>query len=161
MKRNLLYIFFLSLTILSCTDRKKIRLHGFNNFKGVVLGDSVVNNNVRDLSAMLDLVQGGDREKVTIKGRVDNVAKDGANWLTIKLPNNDLMKVNFEDNNFSVPKDIKGKTVVLKGMAKADVLNIAQQKEIAQQIGLSKNAIDSIKSPKRIISFDAKGMVIL
>ena len=46
-------------------------------------------------------------------------------------------------------------------MAKADVLNVVQQKDIAQQIGLSKEEIDSIKAPKRMISFDAKGMVVL
>ncbi|MBC7654853.1 MAG: DUF4920 domain-containing protein [Oligoflexus sp.] len=161
MKINLLYILILSLAILSCNNREKIRLHGSTNIKGTVFGDSVMDNNVRELSSMLDLVQGGDREKVTVKGLVDNVAKDAGNWLTIKLPNKDLMKVNFEDSNFSVPKDIMGKTVVLKGMAKADVLNVDQQKEIAQQIGSSKEEIDSIKAPKRIISFDAIGMVVL
>lgn len=161
MKINLLYILILSLTIVSCNNRKKIRLHGSTNIKGTVFGDSILDNNVRELSAMLDLVKGGDREKVTVKGVVDNVAKDDGNWLTIKLPNKDIMKVNFEDSDFSVPKDIKDKTVILKGMAKADVLSVNQQKEIAYQIGSSKEEINSIKAPKRMISFDAKGMVVL
>jgi len=161
MKISLLYIFILSLTIISCNNRKKIQLHGSTNIKGTVFGDSIMDNNVRELSDMLDLVKGGDREKLTVKGVVDNLAKDDGKWLTIKLPNKDLMKVSFEDNNFTIPKDIKGKTVVLKGLAKADVLNIDQQKEIARQIGLSKKEIDSIKAPKRMISFETKGMVIL
>lgn len=161
MKINLLYILILSVTIISCNRREKIHLHGSTNIKGTGYGDSIQDNSIRKLSTMLDLVQGGDREKVTIKGVVENIAEDNGNWLTIKLPNKEIMKVNFEDSNFSVPKNIKGKTVILKGMAKADVLNVVQQKDIAQQIGLSKEEIDSIKAPKRMISFDAKGMVVL
>ncbi len=161
MKINLLYILLLCFTIISCNRREKIRLHGSTPIKGEVFGDSVSNNNIRELSTMLDLVQGGDREKVIVKGLVANVSKKEGNWLTIKLPNGDFMKVNFDDSNFTVPQDIKGKTVVLKGMAKADILNIDQQKNLAEEIGSTKEVLDSIKAPKRVISFDAKSMVVL
>ncbi|MBK0383126.1 DUF4920 domain-containing protein [Pedobacter sp. SD-b] len=161
MKINILSLLLLALLATSCVNREKVRLRGAQNIKGTVYGDSILDNNVRELSTLLDLVHGGEREKVTVKGVVNNVCNKDGNWVTIKLPNNDLMKVNFEEGKFKIPNSTKGKTVVIKGMAKTDIFSEDQQKQLAQEIDAPEKEIAKIKGPKRMISFDAIGMVVL
>ncbi len=161
MKKSILYILFLSLSWGACTSSIKTELHGPQTFKGAVYGDSVLDNNVRDIEGLVAIMQHKPSMKLKVKGVVEDVCKKEGCWVTMKLPNGENMRVTFKDYAFFVPKDIKGREIVIEGIAKTDSVSIEEQRHFAEDSGLSKTEIQKITTAKVILAFEAKGIVIL
>ncbi len=160
MKNLYLYLLIVSIGFAACGSPQKTELHGPHTVKGMVFGDSVFDNNIRDVDAMLVMMQKNSSMKLTVKGVIEDVCKDKGCWLTMKLPSGETMRVTFKDYGFFVPKNIKGKEVIIDGVAKIDSISIEMQRHYAKDSGSSQAEIDKITAVKKVLAFEAKGVVI-
>ena len=71
------------------------------------------------------------------------------------------MRITFKDYAFFMPKDIVGKTVVMDGNAIVETISVADQRHYAEDGGMSKAEIEKITEPKRELTFEAAGVLIL
>jgi hypothetical protein len=104
----------------------------------------------------------GSRDSVAVQvtGQVREVCQVKGCWMDVQLTDNTVMKVRFKDYAFFVPKDLKGKTVVLNGKAYKQIISVADQRHYAQDAGKSAAAIQAIKAPKQSITYTASGVVL-
>lgn len=161
MKKLILHIIPIILLFTACSQGKKTVLRGPQTLKGLVFGDSVLDNNIRDVDALYAMMQKNPTMKLKVKGVVDDVCKQKGCWLTMKLPNGETMRITFKNYSFFMPKDIKGKEIVVDGVAKVDSISVADQRHYAEDSGLSKEYIDKITAAKQELAFEAKGAVVL
>ena len=125
-----------------------------------IYGQSVTPGNSVAASAIPSLLASKDSVALKVTGQVQNVCQAKGCWMDVKLTDNSVMKVKFKDYGFFVPKDIKGKTVVIKGMAYKEEISVADQRHYAQDAGKSAAEIKSINQPKQSITFKADGVLI-
>lgn len=111
----------------------------------------------QDLPGVLD---NHDSLQVQVSGQVREVCQAKGCWMDIALPNNTVMKVRFKDYAFFVPKDLKGKTVVLQGQARKQTVSVAEQRHYARDAGKPEAVIQAITKPKQSITYTATGVVV-
>ena len=102
-------------------------------------------------------------EEVVLKGKVEAVCQMKGCWMNIvsdKNQDNGTM-VKFKDYGFFVPKDISGRTVIMKGKAYTEVTSVDELKHLAEDAGKSKDEIAAITAPKEEVKFLATGVILL
>lgn len=161
MKRLILSIVTASL-LAACGSKPQTRLQAIEYVKGTaVYGDSVKNENVIDYQAIPTAMKHEDEMDLKIKGLVSEVCNKKGCWLSMKLENGQEMRVTFKDARISVPANLKGKEVILDGLAYVDTISIEKQKHYAEDAGKAPEDIAKITSPKRELAFQATGLVVL
>jgi hypothetical protein len=95
-----------------------------------------------------------------VKGKVIEVCKKKGCWMTLDIGNNQTMRVTFKDYGFFVPKDCNGKEMVVEGVAKKEVTDVAALKHYAEDAGKNKEEIAKITKPKEEYTFEAKGVIL-
>lgn len=146
----------------SCTTKPKTKLKAVKNIKGTaVYGDSVKNDNVIELGAMLTAMKNETKMDMKVKGRVNEVCTKKGCWMIMKLSNGDNMRITFKDYNLFVPKTLKGKEVILDGFAYSDTTSVEEQQHYAEDAGKTAMEIAKITTPKIQLAFQASGVVVL
>ena len=102
----------------------------------------------------------GETEEIKVKGTIKEVCQAKGCWMTLDLGSDELMRVKFKDYGFFVPKDAAGKTAIIQGVAKKEIVGIDELKHLAEDAGKSEKEINSIKEPKEEITFVASGVII-
>lgn len=104
-----------------------------------------------------------DSLAVKVTGKVSAVCQKKGCWMTLvsDQPGQPEMRVTFKDYAFFMPKNLAGKHVVVDGFAYIDVTSVADLRHYAADAGKSKAEIEAIKEPKRELSFEAAGVLIL
>lgn len=105
-------------------------------------------------------MQGKPEMEIKIIGNVDEVCQVKGCWMTIVKEDGSSMRVTFKDYGFFVPKDIAGKTAVLKGKAYTKVTTVAELQHYAEDGGKSKEEIEKITEDKKELAFEAEGVII-
>ena len=59
-----------------------------------------------------------------------------------------------------MPKDIKGKEVIVNGLAFVEEMSVKDQKHYAKDGGKSEAEIAEITSPKKTLGFEADGVLL-
>ena len=103
-----------------------------------------------------------DKKELTakLKGKVIEVCKKKGCWMTLDIGNNQTMRVTFKDYGFFVPKDCNGKEMVIEGVAKKEVTDVAALKHYAEDAGKSKEEIAKITKSKEEYTFEATGVIL-
>lgn len=158
MKISILVILIVA-SLASCNP-EPTKLSAQENVKGLVYGDSVMNDNVIELTALSTAMGEEDRLDLKVKGKVDHVYP-AKHWLAMKLNNGEEMLISFEDSTLKVPATLKGKEVILDGYAYSDTLSIDDQIAYAQEAGKTPEEVAKITTPKISVLFKAKGLVVL
>lgn len=112
---------------------------------------------VKKLPAQLE---DGDELDIKVKGKITEVCQNKGCWMTLDLGNNELMRVKFKDYGFFVPKDAAGKTAIVEGVAKKEIVGVDELKHIAEDAGKSQKEIDAITESTEDLTFVAKGVII-
>lgn len=104
----------------------------------------------------------GDKDSIDVKleAKIITVCKKKGCWMDLDLENGETMKVRFKDYEFFVPKDADGKTAILEGRAKKDVLDVATLRHYAEDAGKSADEIAAITEDEKAYSFEAVGVII-
>ena len=97
---------------------------------------------------------------IKVKGTITEVCQAKGCWMTIDLGDDELMRVKFKDYGFFVPKDAAGKTAIIQGVAKNEMVGVDELKHLAKDAGKSEKEIIAIDKPKEELTFVAEGVII-
>lgn len=159
--KKILPLLFLAGALAACNPQTTTELRATDNLKGKVYGDSIKDANIIDLSAISTAMRDESKMNMTIRGKVNEVCEKKGCWLIMKLSNGDDMRVTFKDYKIFLPKDVTGKEVVLDGFVYSDTTSVEKQRHYAEDAGKSAAEIAKITTPKKELSFEAKGVVVM
>lgn len=74
---------------------------------------------------------------------------------------NPEMMVRFKDYGFFMPMDIEGRTVILDGYAKKDIISVDELRHYAEDANKSAEEIAAITEPEEELGFLAHGVILL
>ena len=97
---------------------------------------------------------------IKVKGTITEVCQAKGCWMTIDLGDDELMRVKFKDYGFFVPKDAAGKTAIIQGVAKNEIIGVDELRHLAKDAGKSEKEIIAIDKPKEELTFVAEGVII-
>jgi hypothetical protein len=100
-------------------------------------------------------------ENIVVKGLVTDVCLKKGCWLTIKTEDGAAFFVKRKDYGFFVPTALKGKNVVLEGVAEKKITSVNELKHYAKDAKKTKAEIDAITAPKEEISFLSDGIKVV
>lgn len=126
-------------------------------------GEKIKAANAITYDQMLERIEGKDRLKTKVKGKVLSVCQVKGCWMNIVSTDSkkEPMFVKFKDYAFFMPKDIAGKEVIMEGEAFYETTTVDELKHYAEDEGLSQDKIDAIKEPKKELKFLANGVIVL
>lgn len=160
--KKILPILFVAAFLAACNSQPTTELRAPEYVKGTaVYGDSIQDINVIDLTAISTAMQDRSKMDMKVRGIVNEVCKKKGCWMIMKLNNGDDMRVTFKDYKIFVPKDLAGKEVILEGFAFTDTTSVEDQRHYARDGGRSAAEIAKITTPKKELSFEAKGVVVM
>jgi hypothetical protein len=81
-------------------------------------------------------------------------------WMKLDLGNNETMRVTFKDYGFFVPKDAKGREVVIEGVALKSLTPVDELQHYAKDAGKTAEEIAAITEPVQELSFEAVGVLM-
>ena len=105
-------------------------------------------------------LEGAESIDIKVKGVITEVCQAKGCWMTMDVGDDELMRVKFKDYGFFVPKDAAGKTVIIQGVAKKEIVGVDELKHLAEDAGKSEKQINSITEPKEELTFLAEGVII-
>lgn len=166
MKRNGLFFYLLLLVVAACHSPKTTQ--GSASAEPAThdatasdrqFGDPVTAAGAISYAELVSRMQAGDTLAVKVKGTVEAVCQMKGCWMNMAgtVP----MMVRFKDYGFFVPKDISGREVVLDGKAYYKVVPVDELRHYAEDAGKSEAEIAAITEPKRELSFEATGVLLL
>ena len=98
--------------------------------------------------------------QATVKADITSVCQAEGCWMKVDKGDGTSMMVRMKNHDFTVPKDISGKTAVFTGTASVKTTSVDMLKHYAQDEGKSKEYIESIKEPLTELTFEATGVTI-
>jgi hypothetical protein len=104
---------------------------------------------------------GADSLTAKVKGTVSSVCQKKGCWMTMDLGHGQSMRITFKDYGFFVPKDCAGRTTIIEGVARKQVISVEEQRHYAEDEGKSAAEIEMITQPKTEITFEARGVLLL
>lgn len=130
-----------------------------SNFGEKVTADKPIS--VQQLVMILRNKQEGEKKvDVKLKGEVTDVCTAEGCWIKIKSGDSKMM-VKMKDHKFLVPVVLNGKTIVIDGIAEEKITSVEMLKHYAEDAGKSKDEIAAITQPKKEITIQAKGILVL
>ncbi|MEP7239137.1 MAG: DUF4920 domain-containing protein [Ferruginibacter sp.] len=97
---------------------------------------------------------------IKVTGKVQEVCKMEGCWLRMETADGSML-IKMKDHKFLVPLSMNGKTIVAEGVATLKETSVEMLKHYAEDAGKSKEEIAAIKEPKKEITIEAKGILVL
>lgn len=127
---------------------------------GMTFGAKVTADGAVDINDLNAALKGKESVDIKIKGKVVEVCQKEGCWIKMETKDGTLM-VKMNDHAFLVPIDMNSKTIVVEGNAKMKTTSVSELKHYAEDAGKSKEEIAKIKEPKKEVSFNALGILVL
>lgn len=127
---------------------------------GMTFGKKTTAKGAISVNELASKLTGAEPVEVKVSGKVKEVCKAEGCWLKMETANGDMM-IKMKDHAFLVPLSMNGKTIVVDGTATLKETSVEMLKHYAEDGGKSKAEIDAIKEPKKEISIQAKGILVL
>lgn len=105
-------------------------------------------------------LKSADSLNIKVKGVVVEVCQSKGCWMTIDMGEDETMRVKFKDYGFFVPKDAAGKTAIMHGVVKKEMISVEELQHLAEDGGKSKEEIAKITEPQEELTFMADGVII-
>lgn len=100
----------------------------------------------------------GDTLQTAFRAEVLEVCQAKGCWMRLALPEDQQVMVRFRDYGFFVPKDLAGNTVLVEGLAFISEVSEEERRHLAEDAGLSGEALAAVKGPTREYGFEATGV---
>ncbi|OWY25042.1 DUF4920 domain-containing protein [Sphingobacteriales bacterium UPWRP_1] len=125
-------------------------------------GEKIDETGVMPLADMLGKMKESNSAELEAKvsGTVTGVCQVKGCWMTLQTPDGEDMRVTFKDYGFFMPKDISGKNIVMRGIAKIDTTSVADLRHYAEDAGKSEAEIAQITQPEIAVTFVADGVIL-
>ena len=127
---------------------------------GMAFGEKITADNAIPVNDLVAKLQSTNTIDVKVTGKVVEVCKAEGCWLRMETANGPMM-IKMKDHKFLVPLAMNGKTIVVDGTAKLKETSVDMLKHYAEDAGKSKEEIAAIKEPKKEITMQAKGILVL
>jgi hypothetical protein len=114
-------------------------------------------------AAQLPVLLNTDTAKMPLKVKAKVLAvcpKKGC-WMQLQVNDSTTAFVKMKNYGFFVPTDIKGKTIVLEGLAYNQTTSVAELRHYAEDAKKPQTEIDAITQPLREIRFTANGILVV
>jgi hypothetical protein len=98
--------------------------------------------------------------EVKIKGKVVEVCKAEGCWIRMETANGPML-IKMKGHAYFVPLALNGKTIVAEGTASYKETSVELQRHYAKDAGKSKEEIEAIKEPKKEVTMEAKGILVI
>ena len=161
MKKYFFLLLFMTILIYACQDSTSDYSSNANEpeYFGAKVSDGDVNSFV-EFAAMYE---GQDSFKTKTTATVTSVCQSKGCWMRVADSEGaeQNILVQFTDYGFFVPKDIKGREVVIEGTAYKAVTPVSELKHLAEDAGKSKEEIAKITEPKAELKFVADGVILM
>lgn len=128
--------------------------------KGTSFGAKTTAENAIEVDQLSAKFAGKKQVDVKIKATVTEVCTKEGCWIKIKGTNGNIM-VKMKDHKFLVPLVLNEKQVIIDGVAEEKVTSVEMLKHYAEDAGKTKAEIDAIKEPKKEVTIQAKGILVL
>lgn len=127
------------------------------------IGAAVTPDGAISYDELITRMEASDSLAVKISGKVSEVCQTKGCWMTLvsDQPGKPDMRVEFKDYAFFMPKDIVGKRVVMDGFARRETTPVDLLRHLAEDAGKSADEIAAITEPKRELTYEASGVLIL
>lgn len=102
-----------------------------------------------------------DTLQTKVTGTVVDVCPKKGCWWTVELPDKTTMFVKSKDYDLFVPTALKGKTVVLEGVAFNSIMPVSEAKHYEEDANKPKDAVNAIVKPQKKIRFQPSGVLVL
>lgn len=123
-------------------------------------GDPIDKKGAISVKKLAQKMDEAESLNIKVKGTITEVCQAKGCWMTIDLGNDELMRVKFKDYGYFVPKDAAGKTAIMQGVAKNEIIGVDELKHLAEDAGKSEKEINAIDKPKEELTFIAEGVII-
>lgn len=154
MNRGFLLILISFTALFSCENNA---VSTFKNY-GPTQVDSTKAITLDDM--LLQLEQNPEKTEFTFFAPVNEVCQAAGCWVTVTKPDGNSLRVRFK-NHFLIPTKTKsGVMAYYHGSAYWDTVSVAMQKHFAEDNQESQAAIDTIKTDKFELCFEADGILI-
>lgn len=128
--------------------------------KGMTFGAKTTADGAIPVSDLPGKLNGAEPATVKVTGKVKEVCKAEGCWLKMETAEGAMM-IKMKDHSFFVPVSMNGKTIVVDGIATLKETSVDMLKHYAEDAGKTKAEIDAITQPKKEITMQAKGILIL
>jgi hypothetical protein len=128
---------------------------------GTSYGKPVATKKALDVAKFTKAMESKEQWTGVVKGTVKEVCKREGCWLRLDDGTEDGMMIRMKDHEFTVPKDIDGKTVYVFGTAKKTTTSVKMLQHYAEDAGKTKAEIEAITTPKTEITIDAVGVKVI
>lgn len=128
------------------------------HFGAIITGDNAI-----PYDQVMAKMSTTDSLNMKVRGKVSEVCQKKGCWMTLisEQPGQPEMRVTFKDYAFFMPKDLSGKHVVVDGYAYVETTSVDILRHYAEDAGKTKEEIAAITEPKREVSFEASGVLIV
>lgn len=129
--------------------------------KGTNFGKPVHTKKVLDVASFSKTMDTAASWTGVVTGTVKQVCKREGCWLRLDDGSAEGIMVQMKDHEFTVPKDIDGKTVYVLGTATKTTTTVKALQHYAEDAGKTKAEIEAITQPKTEIKMQATGVKII
>ena len=99
------------------------------------------------------------RSSATLMGKVLKVTKSKGGWFTLDAGDGKVIKAHFKNYAINLPTAIRGKTVIIEGIATKQFVADDMQ-HFAGDTVIKKKKIRVKANPKKPLSFEVKGLMV-
>lgn len=124
-------------------------------------GEEIDTSNSIGIEQLESKMKASPNSSITIKGKISEVCQSEGCWLELENTVGQTVIVRMQDHQFTVPKDIAGRTVYVSGMTFLDTTIVEALKHYAEDLGKSQEEINAINKPTIDVVMEAKGIVLL
>ncbi|WP_290696762.1 DUF4920 domain-containing protein [Lacinutrix sp.] len=164
--KNYILVLAMVLSFMACKEEQKVEVVevskemavNYKSFGEEIIADDAVA--VKSMAEHYKVMNAGDSINSKMVAKVDEVCQAKGCWMKLNLENGEQVMVKFKDYGFFMPKDIKGKEVIVNGKAYVKEVSVDEQRHYAEDGGETAEAIAAITKPKRTYSFEADGVLL-
>ena len=113
------------------------------------------------ISKLPEMVKPDEKVPVVVKGEVLDVCHEKGCWMKLKVDDNTTAFVKMKDYKLFLPEAIKGKTVVVDGLAYMEVTSVDELRHYAEDAKKSQEEIDEITEPESQLRLTATGITVV
>lgn len=130
---------------------------------GTSFGQITAAENPITVDQLFSLMRSSEKKTgftVKLKAVVNQVCEKEGCRIKVQSPDGSML-VKMKDHKFLVPLVLNGKTIVIDGIAEEKLTTVEQLRHYAEDAGKSKEEIARITEPKKEITVQAKGILVL
>jgi len=129
--------------------------------KGMIFGEKTTAEGAVASNELVTKLKSAEPAEVKVTGKVVEVCKAEGCWLRMETANGGSMMIKMKDHAFLVPLAMNGQTIVAEGTAILKETSVEMLRHYAEDAGKSKEEIAKIKEPKKEVTIQAKGILVL